>query len=105
MDVRCSKNVTRYHQPGLQISLYKQTYVFPWCQFLFAEGGSDEIRVVFSTHDVVIKGSKLDKLFSEITAQMVPIPLTVPTRAESFGQSSQSSEPQISEITVSEAEQ
>ena len=43
---------------GLQIDLIKRTYVFPWSQFIFAEGDADEIRMTFSTHDVVISGGK-----------------------------------------------
>ena len=29
-------------QTGLEIVLLKRTYVFPWSQFLYAEGGDDE---------------------------------------------------------------
>nr|AGS53116.1 hypothetical protein [uncultured bacterium contig00036] len=68
---------------GLQINLIKQTYVFPWSQFLFAEGGADEIRMAFSTHDVVISGSKLDTLLADITGQRVSL-LREPVRAEFF---------------------
>jgi hypothetical protein len=88
------------HTAGLRIKLLKQTYVFPWSQFLFAEGGNDEIRIAFSTHDVVVKGGKLEKLLSEITAQKVNL-LKMPSRAESFAPTS---EPHIAEILVSKAE-
>jgi hypothetical protein len=40
---------------GLEIVLLKRTFVLPWNQFLYAEGGDDEIRVAFTTHDVLIK--------------------------------------------------
>jgi hypothetical protein len=68
---------------GLQINLIKRTYVFPWSQFLFAEGDADEIRMTFSTHDVVISGGKLDTLLPEIAAQRVNL-IKEPVRTESF---------------------
>jgi len=58
---------------GLQINLIKRTYVLPWSQFLFAEGDADEIRMTFSTHDVVVSGGKLDTLLPEIAAQSVSL--------------------------------
>jgi hypothetical protein len=50
----------------LEVVLLKRTYVFPWSQFLYAEGGNDEIRLTFSTHDVLVKGSNLDSLMASI---------------------------------------
>jgi len=47
---------------GLQVILLKRVYVLPWAQFLYAEGNSEEVRVVLSAHDVVVKGSGLDSL-------------------------------------------
>ena len=85
---------------GLQIDLIKRTYVFPWSQFIFAEGDADEIRVTFSTHDVVISGVKLDTLLTEITNQRV-ILLKEPVRAESF---TSFTEPQITRISIKKAE-
>src|SRR2546425_588236 len=41
---------------GLEVILLKQVIVLPWNQFLYAEGGDDEVRAVFTTHDVVAKG-------------------------------------------------
>jgi len=85
---------------GLQIRLIKRTYVFPWSQFLFAEGDADEIRMTFSTHDVVISGGKLDTLLMEITSQRV-IFLKEPVRAEYF---TSFSEPQITRISIKKVE-
>ncbi len=56
------------HPPAMEVVLLKRTYVFPWSQFLYAEGGNDEIRLTFSTHDVLIKGSDLDSLMAAIAA-------------------------------------
>jgi hypothetical protein len=47
---------------GLEVILLKQVIVLPWNQFLYAEGGDDEVRAVFTTHDVVAKGSGLASL-------------------------------------------
>jgi hypothetical protein len=85
---------------GLQIKLLKRTHVFPWSQFLFAEGDVDEIRMAFSTHDVVISGGKLDTLLAEIAGQRVTS-LKEPVRAESF---TSFSEPQITRISIKKAE-
>jgi hypothetical protein len=43
---------------NLEVVLLKKTFVLPWSQFLFAEGGNEEIRLTFSTHDVVVMGSR-----------------------------------------------
>jgi len=85
---------------GLQIKLIKKTYVLPWSQFLFAEGGEDEIRMAFSTHDVVITGGKLDTLLKEITAQRVSL-LKEPVRAEIFASFSGT---QITGISIKKVE-
>ena len=68
---------------GLQVMLLKRVYVLPWSQFLYAEGNSEEVRVVFSTHDVVVKGSGLDSLLSDVAAQQIVI-LKEPARTEKF---------------------
>ena len=56
------------HPLALEVILLKRTYVFPWSQFLYAEGGNDEIHLTFSTHDVLVKGSNLDSLMVTIAA-------------------------------------
>ena len=88
------------HATGIQIRLTKQTYVFPWSQFVFAEGGADEIRIAFSTHDVVITGAKLDTLLTDIAFQRVSH-LKEPVRAEIFASFS---EPQITRISIKKVE-
>ncbi len=40
---------------GLEVILLKQVIVLPWNQFLYAECGDDEVRAVFTTHDVVAR--------------------------------------------------
>jgi hypothetical protein len=71
------------HPAGLQIQLFSRTYVFPWSQFLYAEGDSGEIRMAFSTHDVTITGVRLDMLLAGITVQKLSN-LKEPLRAESM---------------------
>ena len=57
--------------------------VLPWNQFLYAEGGDDGMRAVFTTHDVVAKGSGLASLLSDLAVQQVTR-LKEPPRAERF---------------------
>ncbi len=56
------------HPLALEVVLLKRTYILPWSQFLYAEGGNDEIRLTFSTYDVLVKGSNLDSLMAAIAA-------------------------------------
>ena len=53
---------------ALEVVLHKATYVLPWSQFLYAEGGEDEVRLAFATHDVWIKGSGLGALLTDVAA-------------------------------------
>jgi hypothetical protein len=68
---------------GLQIVKLKQVYVLPWAQFLYAEGTSEEVRAVFSTHDLVVKGSDLTRLLSDFACQRITI-LKEPARTDRF---------------------
>ena len=68
---------------GFEVILLRQVIVLPWNQFLCAEGGDDEVRAVFTTHDVVAKGSGLASLLSDLAAQQVT-KLQEPARAERF---------------------
>jgi len=81
---------------GLEIALAKNTIVLPWSHFLFAEGGSDEIRMAFSTHNIVVTGARLEKLLSKINSQQLDS-LKESSRADGFGHSA---EYQIAKITV-----
>jgi hypothetical protein len=69
------------HPLALEVVLRKRTYVFPWSQFLYAEGGNDEIRLTFSTHDVLVKGSNLDLLMAAIAVNGIA-KLEEPTRPD-----------------------
>lgn len=81
------RTVSRERPSGLEIVLLKRTYVLPWSQFLYAEGGDDEVRLVFATHGVVISGSGLSSILTELAEQRIGR-LTEPCRADrldSFG--------------------
>jgi hypothetical protein len=67
----------------LQVIVPKRTYVLPWTQFLYAEGGPGDVRVVFSVHDVVVRGSGLDALLTDLAAHVVTV-LRQPLQAEKF---------------------
>jgi len=68
---------------ALEIALLKRTYVLPWNQFVYAEGGDDEVRVVFATHEVIIRGAGLTALLADMAAQNVTV-IQEPTRADRF---------------------
>jgi hypothetical protein len=90
------KTSTQERPAGLEIVLLKRTYVLPWSQFLYAEGGDDEIRLAFTTHDVLLKGSNLGSLLVDLAAQHIAR-LQQPVRADRFGVGS---EPSIRELSV-----
>jgi hypothetical protein len=48
--------------PAVEIVLLRQAVIISWNQFVYAEGGDDEVRIAFASHDVVVKGSGLDPL-------------------------------------------
>jgi len=86
---------------GLRIVLLKRVYVLPWAQFLYAEGTSEEVRAVFSTHDVFVKGTALDHLLEDFAAQRITV-LKEPARAEKF---ISSGGPRIAQLEVRRVEQ
>jgi hypothetical protein len=67
----------------LEIALLKRTYVLSWNQFVYAEGGDDEVRAVFATHEVIIKGAGLTALLADLAAQNVSV-IQEPRRADRF---------------------
>ena len=86
---------------ALQVILLKQTYVLPWSQFLYAEGGNDEVRLIFATHDVLVKGSNLNALLAAISAHGLAL-IQEPVRPDKF---SVGNGPFIREISVKKIEQ
>jgi hypothetical protein len=70
--------------PALEVSLHDRTYVLPWSQFLYAEGGDDHVHLVFATHDVVVSGRGPSLLLTDAAAQRL-VCLAAPPRAERFG--------------------
>jgi len=76
--------ISSSEQPlALEIVLLKQTLILSWNQFVYAEGGSDELQIAFASHDVVIKGAGLDPLLPAIASHRVKS-LRESVRAESF---------------------
>ena len=58
------------NQPwALEVVTPKETVILAWSQFVFAEGGDDEIRIAFASHDIVVRGSGLSTLLQAITTQ------------------------------------
>lgn len=67
----------------LEILLQTQTVIFSWNQFVYAEGDSEELRIAFASHDVVIKGAGLDPLLPSIASHRV-VSLRESLRSERF---------------------
>ena len=55
----------------LEVVLPKQTLILSWNQFVYAQGGDDEIRIAFATHDVIVRGVGLSPLLRAITGHHV----------------------------------
>ena len=85
---------------NLEIILLKRTFVLPWSQFLFAEGENDKIRLAFSTHDVVVTGSRLGSLLQDLSGQRLTR-LQESSRPDRF---SSVTGPQITSISVHKVE-
>ena len=52
--------------PTLEVVLAKQIVILPWNQFVYAEGGDDEVRIAFASHDVIVRGAGLSPLLHAI---------------------------------------
>lgn len=94
------KTTTQERPAGLEIALLKRAYVLPWGQFLYAEGDDDEIRLAFTTHDVLVRGSSLGSLLLDVAAQRIAR-LREPARADRF---SGETAPSIRELLVVKVE-
>jgi hypothetical protein len=68
---------------ALEVVLLRQTVIISWNQFVYAEGGDDEVRIAFASHDVVVKGAGLDPLLRAIAANRVVL-IRESDRAERF---------------------
>jgi hypothetical protein len=71
-------------QIALEVVLLDRMYVLPWAQFLYAEGGDDEVRLVFATHDVLARGAGLQALLADLAAQRL-VGIDAPARPDRFG--------------------
>ena len=67
----------------LEIVLQKQTVVLSWHQFVYAEGDSEQVRMAFASHDVVVKGAGLDALLPVLASHRV-VSLRESLRSERF---------------------
>jgi hypothetical protein len=64
--------ISTSEQPqALEIVLLKHTVILSWNQFIYAEGGNDELRIAFASHDVLVKGTGLDPLLAAIACHQV----------------------------------
>jgi hypothetical protein len=75
-----------HQSPTLEIVLLRQTVVVSWNQFVYAEGGDDEVRIAFASHDVVLKGTGLSPLLPAIAGHQVALIRQI-SRSERFADS------------------
>jgi hypothetical protein len=73
----------RDRPPAMEIILLKKTLVLSWNQFVFAEGGDDEVRIAFASHDVIVRGAGLSVLLEAVTANQVSS-IREPGRSDRF---------------------
>lgn len=85
---------------ALQVQLLQKTLIVPWSQFVYAEGSDAEVRIAFTTHDVLVTGSGLGSLLSEIALQHLAA-LREPQRTEKF---TTAEGPSISALSVRKVE-
>ena len=76
-------STTEERPPTLEVALLKQTIVLSWNQFVFAEGGDEEVRIAFASHDVIVKGAGLSALLQAVSANKV-LAVREPARADHF---------------------
>jgi hypothetical protein len=67
----------------LEILLQTQTLILSWHQFVYAEGDSEQLRIAFASHDVVINGAGLGPLLPAIASHRV-VSLRESVRSERF---------------------
>ncbi|MGA9108436.1 MAG: hypothetical protein WB359_24095 [Bryobacteraceae bacterium] len=72
---------------ALEIVLLRQTVIISWNQFVYAEGGDDELRIAFASHDVMVVGTGLGPLLPAIAAHRVAL-IRESVRSERFPSSS-----------------
>lgn len=80
----------------VEIRLLKRSLVLPWSLFLYAEGGDDEIRLTFATHEVMVQGAGLAAFLEDMSKHRVSL-LREPSRADRFRSESG---PRITSISV-----
>jgi hypothetical protein len=80
------------------VHLRQRSYVLPWSLFLFAEGTDAEVRATFHTHIVLVQGTGLTSLLSDLAAQVIS-ELSEPDRTAKF---SKTEGPQLTTLSVSE---
>lgn len=85
---------------SFSVHLHRQSLVLPWHTFLFAEGTDSAVRAVFHSHTVLIEGSALSALLTDLAEQRVTS-VSQPSRTAKF---QQSTGPLITAISITEAE-
>ena len=66
---------------SLFVQLRRSAFVFPWFRFVYAEGESAKIVIVFATHQLTVTGRGLGALLTAIASQRV-VRLLEPSQSE-----------------------
>ena len=56
---------------GCSVVLLKHAFALPWAHFLYAQGGDEEVRAHWTTHELVIRGSGLSPLLAAFASQQL----------------------------------
>lgn len=83
---------------SLLVQLRQRTYVLPWSLFLYAEGTNGDVRLTFHTHIVLVTGTGLNALLSDVATHCVK-QLVEPDRTAKF---SSPQGPQVTAVSVTE---
>jgi hypothetical protein len=75
--------VTATAGTALEVVLLKRTIVLSWGQFVYAEGSDEEVRLAFTSHDVIVRGAGLTPLLSDVCSHRVTA-IHEPLRVERF---------------------
>ena len=66
---------------ALVVKLRKHVHILPYCRFIHAEGNNAEVKIVFASHQITVKGSGLAQLLSALASQRI-IRIGEPTESE-----------------------
>ena len=76
--------------------MLRETIVLPWDRFVHAHGNPSRITVTFPTFEIVVEGTQLDRLLSDLAMKRVRV-IREPPRTDEFYPGER---PQITKIEI-----